>query len=93
MDQLLTGDGIALKKGNLYFYRHEKLDGVQYAIGFKGVIPETLVEGLVGRHPEALVEGFNALRKPKWFAFMCKSRITSIKNVQGHVMVKLKPPG
>lgn len=60
-------------------------------IAFDGMIAESLIPSYLGKHPDGLIEGFTESDKPEGFAWMGASRIKTIVNHRGSVMVELEP--
>ena len=77
--------------GGLAFFNDHTFHGTVAGIAFEGRVPEMCIDNYVGCHPEHLIEGFTAMDKPEGCQWMCRSRIKSICNHQGSVLVLLEP--
>lgn len=87
--------------GELTFFDKDLFDGVaEYrtkspercnSFAFDYTVPESFLPGLIGRDPERVVEGFTASDKPNGCRWMDNSRIKSIVNHLGSILVELEP--
>ncbi len=60
------------------------------SFAFDGQLPVSCIEQYIGGHPERLVEGFTVMVKPRGHDWMSRSRIKSIINHKGSILVQLE---
>lgn len=86
------GELVVEKAGELGFICREQSE-TKCGFVFDGVVPEVLIDRYLNEDPDCLVEGFKASAKATHCEWMSESRIKSIVNHMGSVLVELEPAG